>query len=226
MKLPETREPHYAECFKAPTVVMGAMAGHAYQYNPKRLTFTLARYKFVAHMLRGLGDVAEIGCADAFGSRVVAQEVESLFLFDFDPVWVQEAREHGALEFAHTVAYHDIVAAPLVPSRSTAYRFDALYMLDVIEHIRPEDEPPAMRNVCNSLTPAGVFIAGAPSLEFQAYAGPMSQGHVNCRSGLKLREDMLRYFENVFLFSMNDEVVHTGDPRMANYLFVLCTGPR
>ena len=33
---------------------------------------------------------------------------------------------------------------------------------------------------------------------------------------------MLKYFENVFLFSMNDEVVHTGFSPMAHYLFVIC----
>ena len=30
------------------------------------------------------------------------------------------------------------------------------------------------------------------------------------------------YFENVFLFSMNDEVVHTGFTPMAHYLFAVC----
>ncbi len=30
------------------------------------------------------------------------------------------------------------------------------------------------------------------------------------------------YFENVFLFSMNDEVVHTGYYPMAHYLFAVC----
>jgi len=37
---------------------------------------------------------------------------------------------------------------------------------------------------------------------------------------------MERHFENVFLFSMNDEVVHTGFTPLAHYLFALCVGPR
>jgi hypothetical protein len=37
---------------------------------------------------------------------------------------------------------------------------------------------------------------------------------------------MERYFHAVFLFSMNDEVVHTGFAPMAHYLIAVCTGKR
>ena len=32
---------------------------------------------------------------------------------------------------------------------------------------------------------------------------------------------MERHFHNVFMFAMNDEVVHTGYHKMAHYLFAL-----
>jgi hypothetical protein len=35
-----------------------------------------------------------------------------------------------------------------------------------------------------------------------------------------------QYFSRVFVFSMNDEVVHTGFYPMAQYLFVMCTAPK
>jgi hypothetical protein len=37
---------------------------------------------------------------------------------------------------------------------------------------------------------------------------------------------MQRYFKHVFMFSMNDEVVHTGFFPMAHYLFALCAEPK
>ncbi|MCA6302689.1 MAG: hypothetical protein IM629_12150, partial [Phenylobacterium sp.] len=37
---------------------------------------------------------------------------------------------------------------------------------------------------------------------------------------------MLKFFSNVFLFSMNDEVVHTGFAPMAHYLFAIGAGKR
>ena len=63
---------------------------------------------------------------------------------------------------------------------------------------------------------------GSPSLESQAYASAGSKaGHVNCKSGSELKELFLKFFHNVFLFSMNDEVVHTGFYKMAHYLFAI-----
>ena len=37
-----------------------------------------------------------------------------------------------------------------------------------------------------------------------------------------LKSLLSKYFHNVFIFSMNDEVVHTGFYPMAHYLFALC----
>ena len=70
----------------------------------------------------------------------------------------------------------------------------------------------------------GVFIAGMPSIESQKYASKgAKKGHVNCKSGNKLKEMLNKYFHNVFVFSMNDEVVHTGFYPMAHYLLGLCS---
>ena len=35
---------------------------------------------------------------------------------------------------------------------------------------------------------------------------------------------MARYFHNVFVFSMNGEIIHTGYYRMAHYLFGMGIG--
>lgn len=73
------------------------------------------------------------------------------------------------------------------------------------------------------LVPEGVCIIGSPSIQSQAYASPPSKaGHVNCKSGPELKATMQRFFHNVFIFSMNDEVVHTGFYPMAHYLWALC----
>jgi predicted SAM-dependent methyltransferase len=105
--------------------------------------------------------------------------------------------------------------------------FDGMYALDVLEHIVPENENKFLRNMAASLIPHGAMIIGMPSLESQDYASPMSKdGHVNCKSMPDLKKTMQRYFHSVFMFSMNDEVVHTGYHRMAHYLFALCCGKK
>ena len=103
------------------------------------------------------------------------------------------------------VFVHDMLKGP-VPGK-----FDAAYALDVLEHIPEKDKDRFIRNTIASLTPEGVAIFGMPSLESQPHASPQSKaGHVNCKSGDALKRTLERYFHTVFVFSMNDEVVHTG----------------
>jgi hypothetical protein len=64
-----------------------------------------------------------------------------------------------------------------------------------------------------------------PSLASQIHASERSkQGHINCKSGINLDNICKTYFENVFIFGMNDEVIHTGFLEMCHYYFALCVG--
>jgi len=100
--------------------------------------------------------------------------------------------------------------------------YDGVFALDVLEHIASSDEHVFLKNGFSPLTTHGVAIIGMPSLESQVYASPTSRaGHVNCKTMPDLKATMQRYFHNVFMFSMNDEVVHTGYHKTAHYLFAL-----
>ena len=69
----------------------------------------------------------------------------------------------------------------------------------------------------------GVLILGIPSIESQKYASKISkEGHVNCKSADEFSKILETYFNNVFMFSMNDEVIHTGFGKMAHYLIAIC----
>jgi hypothetical protein len=70
----------------------------------------------------------------------------------------------------------------------------------------------------------GCLIVGMPSLESQTYATADKNEHINCKNGDELKQLLKIYFKNVFLFSMNDEVVHTGFSKMAHYNICLCVG--
>jgi hypothetical protein len=102
-------------------------------------------------------------------------------------------------------------------------KFDEAYSIDVPEHILPADEDRFIGYIVRSITPTGACIIGTPSLESQTYASKASkEGHVNSKSAPQLKALMQRYFHNVFMFSMNDEVAHTGFHPLAHYLFVIC----
>ena len=76
-----------------------------------------------------------------------------------------------------------------------------------------------MTNLWSCLRPHAVCIIGTPNATAKQHASPLSvEGHVNLKSAESLKELLSRYFYNVFMFSMNDEVVHTGFYPMAHYL--------
>jgi 2-polyprenyl-3-methyl-5-hydroxy-6-metoxy-1,4-benzoquinol methylase len=197
---------------------LGLMMNQAWQDDPKRLTFTFARYKFAAKMLAGSKNVLEVGCGDAFPSRIVQQEVERLTVTDFDPIFIDEAKTRQGVGWDLAGAFvHDMLSGP------PQGRYDGMYALDVLEHIRPEDEPRFLSNMIASLEDRGVLILGMPSLESQPYASPLSkEGHVNCQSAPVLKSTLQKYFHNVFMFCMNDEILHVGYHKMAHYIIALC----
>jgi cyclopropane fatty-acyl-phospholipid synthase-like methyltransferase len=192
---------------------LGLMVNESWNQDPKRTLFTLARYKFVARMVSGRKHVLEVGCADAFGTRIVQQTVGKVTATDFDPLFIADVKERMDPHWPIEVFVHDMLRGR-VPGQ-----FDAAYALDVLEHIHEKDEDRFIRNTIASLNQEGIAIFGMPSLESQAYASPQSKaGHVNCKSGDALKRSLERYFYTVFIFSMNDEVVHTGFYPMAHYL--------
>jgi dTDP-4-dehydrorhamnose reductase/2-polyprenyl-3-methyl-5-hydroxy-6-metoxy-1,4-benzoquinol methylase len=214
-KLP-TRENQYQPLAEFERFPMGLMSGHAYLSDPKRLAFTLSRYKFVSKMIAGSKSVLEVGCADAFGSPIVAEEVQALTAVDFDSTFIADAKKNHPFRHQINFFQHDLLKAP-VPGH-----FDAVYAMDVLEHIEIDLERQFLDNLVGSLEQHGVCIIGMPSTQSQVYASEISRlGHVNCKTADELRATMLRHFTNVFIFSMNDEVVHTGYHPMAQYLIAL-----
>lgn len=184
---------------------MGLMSSYRWAHDPKTVLFMLSRYKFVSKMVEGKHKVLEIGCGDAFGSRLVAEVVEHLDCYDQDKQMIESAAPHPK------ISYHW--------QRFVHGEYDAAYALDVVEHM-PHDE---MRELLRVLRgSARMVIIGSPSLESQAYASPLSaENHINCMTGIELRYEMKRHFREVLLFSMNDEIVGTGFSPMSHYNFAI-----
>lgn len=201
---------------------LGLMTSWMFEDDPKRLTFTFARYKFASKMLAGCKRVVEIGCGDGVATRIVRQAVPEVVAVDFDPTFIADAK--GAMSSKWPIEFrtHDIMAAPLEPRG-----FDGAYALDVMEHIPEAEEDLFLGNIAASLEDFGTLIIGMPSLESQPYASALSkEGHVNCKRQEDLGASLGRHFHKVFTFGMNDEVLHTGYPRMAHYNLALGVAPR
>lgn len=225
MDTQKTKEPQYQVIVEAATKrgveTFGLRSSESWHEDPKHLVFRLARYKFVAKMFSGRKHVLEVGCGDAFGTRIVQAEVGKLTGIDFDPVFIDDVNARMVDRWQFDAKVHDMLDGP-VPGE-----FDGVYALDVLEHIDPAQEKLFLKNSFAPLGKDGAGIIGLPSLESQPYASPQSKaGHVNCKSAPDLKKLMQEYFHNVFVFSMNDEVVHTGFHKMANYVFAIGAGKR
>ena len=192
-------------------ISLGKRSSMAYESDPIRFVFTLSRYKFVAKMFEGYKNVLEVGAGDGFKSPIVKQFTKKLTLSDIEKKNVSDFYKNRFNNTEYVV--HDFT------KEKYDKKYDGIYSLDVLEHINKKKEDIFLKNICSSLKKNGTLIVGMPSLESQKYASKWSKvGHINCKSKQNLKKLLEKYFNNVFMFSMNDELVHTGYDSMSHYL--------
>lgn len=193
----------------------GGMTWYRMDDDPRHLVFYLSRYKHTAKLLEGCKRVLEIGCGDGIGSRIVRQHVDELVAIDSDHRSIAEANKHNWK--ANPIRFRNISFEQAILGTEP---FDAVFCLDVLEHINPKDESFFLSKMRGA---APVAIIGTPSLESQVYASRLSkEGHVNCKSGEGLRSTLRNYWSHVFMFSMHDETLGTSYLPMSQYLLALC----
>ena len=199
-----------------PDLRLGKASAYSYVHDPKHLGFVLARYKFCAKMLQAKERVIEVGGGDGIGLAVVAEAVGHLTMVDWDETQLDDVKKRQAHLSNVSYLLHDMnQSAPPITA-------DAAYMVDVIEHLEPKREADFMKNIIACLEPHGVLIMGTPNITAESYATAASRTcHINLKSHDHLREMMAGYFHNVFLFGMNDEVLHTGYAPMCHYLWAI-----
>lgn len=197
-------------------IVMGPYYAHQVKDEPKTLLFTLARYKFAARLL-GEGknmSVLELGCNEGLGANLLSKVSQKVVGVDFDEDSIVFAKSNFA------DGNIDFECSDFLDRKYGS--FDAVVSIDVIEHISPEDEIKYLNTIHKNLKQDGFCIIGTPNITAREYASRESQiGHVNLYSAERLRDTLGQIFCRVFLFGMNDEVVHTGFYPMCHYVFLL-----
>jgi 2-polyprenyl-3-methyl-5-hydroxy-6-metoxy-1,4-benzoquinol methylase len=163
--------------------------------------------------------VLDVGCSEGFGTILLAEAATSCLGVDLDS---------DAIDVANQSVASDKLKFQLMDILTTdPGRFDAVVTLDVIEHIFQDNEDAFVARLASVLEPHGVLIIGTPNITSDQYANEHSRrGHVNLFSADRLRDLGLKHFNNVFMFSANDEMVHTGFSPLAHYLLALCVDPK
>ncbi len=197
--------------------------GRHWYYNllndPKRFGFVLARYKLARELIPHAENILELGSSEGIGAIMLAENASNYLGVDLDKDAIKVAKKN----FASTK--YNFIEADFMGQQFG--EFDVVVSLDVVEHIYQEYEDKYFKTLSDNLLCDGLCIVGTPNITSAAYASKASQeGHVNLYDGKRLKSEMEKYFEKVFLFGINDEVMHLGYYPMAHYLFALGCGKK
>jgi 2-polyprenyl-3-methyl-5-hydroxy-6-metoxy-1,4-benzoquinol methylase len=188
--------------------------------NQLRLLIRLARYKFVAKMLKKTDRVMEVGSGSGLGAVFLGQHCAEVTGIEIKTSEIEEAR---ALNRRKNVRFEtvDLFKVP------ASHRYDCVVALDVIEHMPIAMGRKLVRAMAGQLKDTGLLFIGTPSIYSYPYQSPLSRAsHVKCYDLPELVEVIEGSFKRTLSFSMNDELVHTGYHKMAWYYFVLGLMPK
>ncbi len=187
--------------------------------NILRLLIRLARYKFVAKMLKKTDYVLEIGCGSGLGSIFLGQNCKHILGIDLKLHEIEEAR---SINRRPNVKFECKNFFELTSEQ----KFDVIVALDVIEHLTESDGEKLLMETTKHLNKCGMLIIGTPSIYSYDYQGELSKAaHVKCYDLDELVGMIDMFYGRTLPFSMNDELVHTGFPKLAWYYFVLALMP-
>ena len=175
---------------------------------------TMARYKFVGNLIKDK-DVLDVGCGEGLGTWMLRKYCKTIKGVDVDKDAIDWAKKHyKEVDFTCNNIFnakHDFL-------------FDSIICIDFIEHIPVKDQNKLMKYIQYNLTNDGFCIIGTPNKTMKKYESPEAKaGHINMYTHDRLEKLMKKYFHNVFIFGMNDEVVYTGFKPMCQYLMAIGT---
>ncbi len=201
------------------SLTLGPYFAHQILRSPSHLLFSFSRYKSAARMLPHGEDVTvlELGCSEGIGTIFLTEYAKKIVAVDYDKEAIDYAHHnipHPNITFIHSDFLNKKFGS-----------FNAVVSLDVLEHIDKSLEETYFETIIDNLSEHGISIIGTPNDAASRYASEGSKiSHINMYTMERLNNVMKRFFNNVFLFGMNDEVLHTGFYPMCHYLLAIGCG--
>lgn len=179
---------------------------------------TMARYKCVANLVKNK-KVLDVGCGEGLGTWMIGKYTHSIHGLDTDDEAIKFAINNYSKK---NITFQN---ADFINSKYNGY--DAAISIDVIEHIPQKDEDKFMKKIVDSTHSTGFCIIGTPNENMKEYESPEAKaGHINMYEHNRLENLIEKYYHNVFMLGMNDEVIYTGFKPMCQYLMAIGTNKK
>jgi 2-polyprenyl-3-methyl-5-hydroxy-6-metoxy-1,4-benzoquinol methylase len=173
------------------------------------LTFHLARYKFIARLLKPGDSALEIGCGTGYGARFLAEHLAEVVACEADAQTLERARSRFSRE--------NLTFRPDVPP---GRRFDAVVCLEVIEHLTKPDGRQLLQDIAAALDPRGVAFISTPRRVPQPTPN-RQRYHLHEYDFEEFRESLEGVFARALIFTQIDEIIATHHESKA-WNFVAC----
>ncbi|OGG09609.1 hypothetical protein A2154_03060 [Candidatus Gottesmanbacteria bacterium RBG_16_43_7] len=185
-----------------------------------KLLIRFARYKFVARILNETDRVLEVGCGSGIGSIFLSQHAKHVTGIDIKTTEIDDAKK---VCLRKNVSFK-VVDLYDMPANQ---KFDVVCALDVIEHFSANEGKKMIAEMAKHVKKFGMLIIGSPSVYSYPYQSRLSRtSHIKCYDQHELVDLIGNFFSRTLAFSMNDEIVHTGHPKLAWYYFVIAMHPK
>jgi 2-polyprenyl-3-methyl-5-hydroxy-6-metoxy-1,4-benzoquinol methylase len=197
---------------------LSTFEGIAFQEDPLDFFIVLARYKFAIRQLKKTDVVLDAGCGPGYGAVFLSKFAGRVVGGDVDAELVQ--RNQKAFSNVPNLSFKEL---DLQDSELDCEPFDVVVSMDVIEHFEEDQADGVVANYARLTKDKGFALIGTPNIASRQFASQRRlDSHPKEYSPEEFTALLERHYSRVFLFSMTDEAVSTGFPKMAWYLMALC----
>ncbi len=194
----------------------GKMGDHKWMIeNPLMTTIKFSRFKFASKLISQNDTLLDIGCGQGLSSIFFSDYCKFVYGVDLLSDFLNHDRKN--IKFIKKSIFN-------IHKKNFNRKINIITLIDFIEHFKKSDGA-LILSKCSKLLEkkGGTLIIGTPSVYSSKYRSKRSKKqHIHEYDGMELKNLCSQYFSRTFLFSMNDELVHTGFYKLAWFNFVIC----
>lgn len=171
--------------------------------------YHLARYKYIARLVRKNWSVLEVGCGTGYGSNFLADFCATMNACELDKKVLDKAKARFKKNNL-TYSYE--------PTKET---YDSVVCLEVLEHMTKEQGDDLITFLHSKLKSKGVAFISTPR-KLENPSENRKKWHIHEYEYDELIQSLEKKFDNVLVLSQTDELIGTQNKNVAWNYFAIC----